>query len=79
MNLIMVHGGYDLRREIMRLIDADAFADFLSDVIMEKKYDTLELDKALTAADCLNAVVHELKGTGIEGFKNCPTVWICKS
>lgn len=58
----------------MRLIDADTFADVLIDVVKSKNYESLALDKALTAADCLNAIVAELKGTGIDGFKNCPTV-----
>lgn len=68
----------------MRLIDADAFAEFLADVSQRQKYEDLKVDGLLTVADVLDAVISELKGTGIEGFKNAPTIepereWIsCK-
>ena len=57
-----------------RLIDADAFAEVIKDVIRKQKYQGLELDRNLTVADVLECVVAELDGTGLGGFKNAPTV-----
>ncbi len=58
----------------MRLIDADAFSVFLKDAVIRQKYDRLNIDNTLTAADVLQSVCAELDGTGLEGFKNAPTV-----
>lgn len=61
-----------------RLIDADAFSAFIKNAICKHKYDRMEvgplLTNMLTVADVLNSVCAELDGTGLEGFKNAPTV-----
>lgn len=57
-----------------RLIDADAFADFIMGAIKRQKYEILKTDDLLTVADVLEAVVSELKGTSIVGIKNTPTI-----
>jgi hypothetical protein len=57
-----------------RLIYADAFSAFLKDAVIKHKYDRLNIDNTLTVADVLQSVCAELDGTGIEGFKNAPTV-----
>ena len=59
----------------MRLIDADAFAEYIKNVIKTQKYDSLKVDDTtLTVADVLECVVAELEGTSIVGFKNNPTI-----
>lgn len=59
----------------MRLIDADAFAEFIKYAIKTQKYDSLKInDTTLTVAEVLECVVAELEGTGIDGFKNNPTI-----
>lgn len=58
----------------MRLIDADAFSAFIKDAVIKHKYDRLNIDNTLTVADVLKSVCAELDGTGLEGFKNAPTV-----
>ena len=57
-----------------RLIYADAFSAFLKDAVIKHKYDRLNIDNTLTVADVLQSVCAELDGTGLEGFKNAPTV-----
>ena len=57
-----------------RLIDADAFSAFLKDAVIKHKYDRLNIENALTVADVLQSVCAELDGTGLDGFKNAPTV-----
>lgn len=58
-----------------RLIDADAFAEFIKHAIKTQKYDSLKInDTTLTVAEVLECVVAELEGTGIDGFKNNPTI-----
>lgn len=58
-----------------RLIDADAFADFIKNAIKAHKYDALKVnDTTLTVGDVLESVIVELEGTGIDGFKNNPTI-----
>lgn len=57
-----------------RLIDADAFADFIMGTIKRQKYEILNTDDLLTVADVLEAVVSDLKGTGLDGFDNSPTI-----
>ena len=57
-----------------RLIDADAFSAFIKDAVIKYKYDRLNIDNTLTVADVLQSVCAELDGTGLEGFKNSPTV-----
>ena len=58
----------------MRLIDADAFADFIAEVIKRQRYDEVKLGSTLTIADVLDAVIAELKGEGLNGFNNAPTI-----
>lgn len=62
----------------MRLIDADAFADFIQQTISECNYSKLKLDRCLTVADVLQSVIDELKGEALGGFKNCPTIETCE-
>ena len=58
----------------MRAIDADAFVEFLRDVVKQQKYDDLKIDEALTVADVIDAVISELEGTSLDGFTNAPTI-----
>ena len=58
-----------------RLIDADAFAEFITDCIKRHHYEDLKLNHTtMTVSDVLDAVMADIKGTGIDGFKNAPTV-----
>ena len=58
----------------MRLIDADAFAEFLKDAVKRQKYDDLNIDGLLTVADVIEAIISELDGTSLARFKNAPTI-----
>lgn len=58
----------------MRLIDADAFVRFLKDTAIRQKYENLNIDGSLTVSDVIDAVISDLDGTGLDGFKNAPTV-----
>ena len=58
----------------MRLIDADAFTEFLKETIKQQKYEDTKIDGLLTVADVIEAVISELDGTSLDGFKNAPTV-----
>ena len=58
----------------MRLIDADAFAIFLKDAIKRQEYEDTKIDGLLTVADVIEAVISELDGTSLDGFKNAPTI-----
>ena len=58
----------------MRLIDADAFADYIKKASLDQKYEDLKIDGLLTVADVLDAVVAELDGSGLDGYKNAPTI-----
>jgi len=58
----------------MRLIDADALAEFLKDAVKRQKYDDLNIDGLLTVADVIEAIISELNGTSLNGFKNAPTI-----
>lgn len=58
-----------------RLIDADAFAEFIKYAIKTHKYDSLKVnDTTLTVSDVLESVIAELEGTSLDGFKNNPTI-----
>ncbi len=57
----------------MRLIDADAFAEFLKDEVKRQKFEDIKID-GLTVADVIEAVISELEGTSLDGFKNAPTI-----
>jgi hypothetical protein len=58
----------------MRAIDADALAEFLKDAVKRQKYDDLNIDGLLTVADVIEAIISELNGTSLDGFKNAPTI-----
>lgn len=58
----------------MRLIDADAFAEFLKDAVKRQKYENTKIDRLLTVADVIEAVISELEGTSLDGFENAPTI-----
>lgn len=58
----------------MRLIDADAFAQFLKDAIKKQEYENLKIDGCLTVAEVIYAVISELDGTSLDGYKNAPTI-----
>lgn len=58
----------------MRAIDADAFAEFLKDAVKRQKYDDLNIDGLLKVADVIEAIISELDGTSLDGFKNAPTI-----
>lgn len=57
-----------------RLIDADAFISFIKKASNDCHYENLEIDEILTVKDVLDAVISDLDGTSIGGFKNAPTV-----
>lgn len=58
-----------------RLIDADAFIEFIKDAEKRQNYGTLRIDNHyLMVSDVLDAVISELNGTSLVGFKNAPTV-----
>lgn len=56
-----------------RLIDADAFAKTVKDISIRQRYDKLTFDN-LTVDDVLDSVIVELNGSGLDGYKNAPTV-----
>lgn len=60
--------------EPMRLIDADAFIEFMKDAVKQQKYEDIKIDGLLTVADVIEAVISELDGTSLAGFKNAPTI-----
>jgi len=55
----------------MRLIDADAFTNVLR---KDKKYMRLLMSKETALVDVLSTVIDDLEGTGLDGYKNAPTV-----
>lgn len=57
-----------------RLIDADAFVRFLKDTVKKQEYENLKIDELLTVADVIEAIISELDGTSLDGFKNAPTI-----
>lgn len=57
-----------------RLIDADAFAEFIEDAIKRQRYKYVTVDGALTVADVLTAVIDDLKGNTIVKYESNPTV-----
>lgn len=58
----------------MRLIDADAFIQFLKDTVKRQKYENLKIGDSITVADVIEAIICDLDGTGIDGFTNAPTI-----
>lgn len=57
-----------------RLIDADSFAEWIESVIARQGYNDLTIGKFITVKDVLEAVVAELKGTGLDGYENATTI-----
>ena len=62
----------------MRLIDADAFAKFLREAVKDCNYTELKLNDCCTVADVIDSVIAELDGSGIDKYKNCPTIQPCE-
>ena len=58
----------------MRLIDADAFISFLQSASKSQRYKSVKIGKFLTVEDVLEAVISELDGTSLDGYKNAPTI-----
>ena len=56
-----------------RLIDADAFSAKIIEIIKAKDYDKFYAH-SLSVGEILREVVNELKGTGMDGFNNAPTI-----
>lgn len=65
---------YGRRGNDMRLIDANAFIDFMKSVITRQRYDNLTISRTLTVEDVLEAVISELDGTSLDGYENAPTI-----
>lgn len=57
-----------------RLIDADAFAEFIEGTIKRQHYEDVTIDEILTVADVLTAVIDDLKGNTIVKYESNPTV-----
>ena len=57
-----------------RLIDADAFAEFIEDAIKRQHYEDVAIDENLTVADVLTAVSDDLKGNTRVKYESNPTV-----
>lgn len=59
----------------MRLIDADAFIEYIKETSEKLEFDKLHIvDSALTVKDILDGVIADLNGTSRDGLKNAPTV-----
>lgn len=58
----------------MRLIDADAFIEFLKETSEKLEFDKFHVDSAVTAEIILDGVIADLDGTSRDGFKNAPTI-----
>lgn len=56
-----------------RLIDADAFSEKIIEIVERQKYDDL-YTKSLSVGEILREVVNELRGAGLDGFDNAPTI-----
>lgn len=56
-----------------RLIDADAFCEKVLEIVERQKYDDFYA-KSLSVGAILREVVRELRGKGLDGFDNAPTV-----
>ena len=56
-----------------RLIDADAFSAKIIEIIEARGYDDFYA-QSLSTGEILRQVVHELMGTGLDGYANAPTV-----
>lgn len=58
----------------MRLIDADAFIEYIKETSEKLEFDKFHVDSALTAKIILDGVIADLDGTSRDGFKNAPTI-----
>lgn len=59
----------------MRLIDADAFSEFLKETSKKLEFDKIEFkDSTLTAQAIIDGVIADLDGTSLDGFENAPTI-----
>ena len=56
-----------------RLIDADALSDKILEIVERQKYDDFYA-RSFSVGWILREVVHELKGTGMDGYVNAPTI-----
>lgn len=57
----------------MRLIDADAFVTYLKSEKERQHLDKMKTEH-LSVGDVIDAVIDELNGTALCGYKNTPTV-----
>ena len=57
-----------------RLIDADAFAEYIEGAIERLQYKYVAINGTLTVADVLTAVIDDLKGNTIVKYESNPTV-----
>ena len=58
----------------MRLIDADAFIEFIKETSEKLEFDKFYVNSGLTVKTVLDAVIADLDGTSRDGFKNAPTI-----
>ena len=58
----------------MRLIDADAFIEYIKETSEELKSDKFYVDSGLTVKIILDAVIADLDGTSPDGFKRALTI-----
>lgn len=56
-----------------RLIDADAFSEKILEIVVRQKYDE-SYTETLSIGAILREVVNELRGMGLDGFNNAPTI-----
>ena len=56
-----------------RLIDADAFSAKIMEIIEAQGYDDF-YTQSIPVGGVLREVVHELRGMGIDGYANAPTI-----
>ena len=57
-----------------RLVDADAFAEFIEGTIKRQHYEDIAIDETLTIADVLTAIIDDLKGNTIVKYESNLTV-----
>ena len=56
-----------------RLIDADAFAEKIKEISIRQGYYDFH-PKSMSVGEILDSVIADLKGEGVCGFENAPTV-----
>lgn len=57
-----------------RLIDANLFAKRMREISVQQKYNKLFSDNVLSVDDIFEAVISELTGESLDGYRNAPTV-----